>query len=290
MRQPRIVRNAGDDAVPVIPERIHATDSFDLLAGVDTVIICPRCNAAGPVSNGTCPDCGFPFVCDTEPVSLANRGMRGEIWRILLGIAAILFLLSSGAFVELGGDEFYGRTLELAGSLQPDTTSGVEISGPGNFVWRTQLALALLKLRAPDYYWRIQDSVTGIEYLGPTYMEGPAGRRINLEGIGAMAHPATGHVSVLYTTAFPGGPAEIYDRDLFTYAGVLVHELRHIELHKAGMNPGGWQEEVLCEQAAYAAVQQLQAPRAVLLRYETYLRNPLDRRYQRWYDWYNQWE
>jgi hypothetical protein len=201
-----------------------------------------------------------------------------------------MFLLTSGVFLNTGYDEYNGFTTGVVANLMPARDSGVELIGPANFIARTELTLGLLKLRAPDFYWRICDSVTSIEYLAPSYMETPEGQRISLEGIGALAEPATGRVLVLYSTAFPSGPAQLYDRDAFSYAGVLVHELRHIELHAMGIDPGGWQEEVLCEQAGYAALKLAQAPDGVLLRYEIYLENPQAKRYQGWYDWYKQWE
>lgn len=290
MRHPQLERGPrGSERAT--PERGFASMARStLLDGQDAEVACPVCRRACIVSAGSCPDCGFPFVCDTEATGTGGSRLRNEVWRILLGLAAIMFLLTSGVFFDMGTAEFQGRTLELVNTLAPDTASGVAIAGPQNFIWRTQLTLGLLKLRAPDFYWRIQDSVTGIEYLAPSVLTSPDGRTIRLEGIGAMAQPATGQVSVLYSTVFPDGPAEIYDRDLFSYAGVLVHELRHIELYAAGQNPGGWEEEVLCEQAAQAALRQMNAPGGVMTRYDLYLANPRASRYQHWYDWYKQWD
>lgn len=237
---------------------------------------------------GVCEQCGFPFYCETEEYKAPV--LRGGVLRILLGTAGIIFLLTSGVFLHTGYYEFHGLTTTVVAGLAPATDSGIPILGPQAFVRRTELTLGLLKLRAPDFYWRMQDSVKSIEYLAPTYLETEDGRKLTLEGIGALAKPATREVLVLYTTAFPSGPADTWDRDVFSYAGVLVHELRHIELHAMKLNPGGWQEEVLCERAAYAAVKQAQAPPAVLLRYEIYLDNPQAKRYQSWYDWYQQQE
>jgi hypothetical protein len=260
------------------------------LAQETAVIACPRCRQHVPVSSGVCPACGFPFVCDTADYDTPALRLRSGTWRVLLGLAAIIFLLTSGVFLYTGYDEYHGLTTAVIANLTPVTDSGITIDGPGNFVTRTQLTLSLLKLRAPDFYWRIQDNVTSIEYLAPSYLETEEGRRISLEGIGALAEPATGHVRVLYSTAFPSGPSELWDRDVFSYAGVLVHEMRHIELHAMGRAPGGWQEEVLCERAGYAALKLAQAPPGVLLQYEIYLENPRAKRYQPWYDWYKQWE
>ncbi|MBN2083336.1 hypothetical protein JW859_14155 [bacterium] len=277
-------------AVPEAQPGLSASRAAASLAADPAVIVCPRCRQRVPVAGGTCPACGFPFICDVGEIETPAQIRRGQIWRVLLGLAAIIFLLTSGVFMQTGYDEYQGLTTAAVASTPPATDSGIPIDGPPLFVSRTELALGLLKLRAPDFYWRMQDSVTSIEYLGPAWLEGPEGRRISLENIGALAEPATGRVRVLYTTVFPSGMADLWDRDAFSYAGVLVHELRHIELHAMGRAPGGWEEEVLCEQAAYAALQQAQAPPAVLLRYEIYLDDPQARRYQHWYDWYQQWE
>lgn len=260
------------------------------LASQDIVVTCPRCDTRSPIAPGVCQQCGFPFACDIAPLGTPALRLRGGVFRTLLGAAAIIFLLTSGVFLHTGYYEFHGLTTAVVAGLQPAEDSGIPIKGPPLFVQRTELTLGLLKLRAPDFYWRLQDSVSSIEYLAPTYLESDDGRRISLEGIGAVARSDTGEVLVLYSTAFPSGPSELYDRDVFSYAGILVHELRHIELHQMGLAPEGWQEEVLCERAAYAAVTQAQAPPAVLLRYEIYLENPRAKRYQKWYDWYNQQE
>lgn len=273
-------------------ERASGLSAPDVAALADdpTVIICPRCGERVPISGGVCPECGFPFVCDTAEYAGAALRLRGGVWRVLLGLAAIIFLLTSGVFLYTGYDEYYGLTTAVISNLTPAVDSDIAVDGPGNFVARTELVLGLLKQRAPDFYWRVQDSVTSIEYLAPSFLETEEGRKISLEGIGALAEPATGRVRVLYSTAFPSGPAELWDRDVFSYAGVLVHELRHIELHAMGIAPGGWQEEVLCERAGYTALKLAQAPAGVLLHYEIYLDNPQAKRYQQWYDWYEQWE
>jgi hypothetical protein len=238
----------------------------------------------------TCPYCGFPFVCDITPLDSGRLRARSMTWRTLLGLAAILFMLTSGIYYNGGYYEYQGLTTYVVDTLAPASDAGFTIDGPPVFIMRTNLVLGLIEQRAPDVYWRIQDNITSIEYLGPAYLETEEGRRISLEGIGALAETATGRVRVLYSTAFPSGPAELYDRDVFSYAGVLVHELRHIELHAMDRAPGGWEEEVLCEQAAYAALKQMSAPGGVLVRYETYLDNPRHKRYQHWYDWYKLWE
>jgi len=253
-------------------------------------MVCPVCRKYAAVSDIVCPHCGFPFSCDLTPVDSRALRRRTAGWRYILGITAVLFWLVSAVFTQSGYLTYQGFTTEVVTRLNPDHNSGIELEGPAQFIRRTELTLGLLKQRAPDFYWRMRDSVTTIEYLAPHYLETEEGRRISLEGIGALAEPATGRVLVVAQTVFPSGPADLYDRDVFSYAGVLVHELRHIELHAMGLAPGGWQEEVLCEQAAYNAVRQASAPGAILAHYEMYLANPQHARYQNWYRWYEQWE
>ncbi len=192
-------------------------------------------------------------------------------------------------FIHSGSAAYHGQTAVVASQLAPDTDSGIEISGPDIFVMRTQLALGLLELRAPDYYFRLTDHIESIEFLAPTYLKTAEGRTISLEGIGAVAEVNTGNVMVLYSTAFPRGMEQLTDYCVFSYAGVLIHEMRHIELHASGIAPGGWREEEMCEQAAYSALKKMDAPGGVLVRYDMYLHDPQDARYQQWYDWYNQW-
>jgi hypothetical protein len=251
---------------------------------------CLNCRGVVPVDAPVCPLCGFPFTCDITPIDSPRLRLRSGAWRTILGLAAIFFLITSGLFSSTGYDTYQGYVLDVAARLSPETHSGIPVNGPSFFVDRTELALALLEQRAPDFYWRMQDSVKGIDYLAPNFMEGPAGKRISLVGIGAVSEPDTGKVQVLTVTAFPNGVDELWDRNVFSYAGVLVHELRHIELHATGQAPGGWQEEWMCERAAYAAEKQMQAPPGLLLQYEMYLADPQNRRYQRWYKWYEQWD
>lgn len=256
----------------------------------DRMMRCLNCGATVPYDSITCPACGFPFTCDLTPIDTLVTKRRKDSWRMLLALAAIIFLITSGVFSSTGYDAYQGFVYDVAARLAPNTSSGIPISGPSFFITRTQMALDLLEQRAPDFYWRMQDSITQIEYLAPNYLETEGGKRISLEGIGALAEPQTGKVSVLYVTAFPNGVDQLWDRNVFSYAGILVHELRHIELHAAGEAPGGWQEEWLCESAAYAALKQMQAPPGLMLQYEMYLDEPQNKRYQRWYKWYEQWE
>jgi hypothetical protein len=253
-------------------------------------IVCPSCDAVTDLRGYTCSECGFPFICDITPTSRPRPAQRWRALRQYMGIiAAVLWLLGSTLLTQ-SNDEFNGITTKVISQIAPALDSGITLSGPLPVVERTELALGLLKQRAPDYYFRMCHSVKDISYMSKSFLEGPAGRKIQLEGIGAVSTPEQRLVQVLYVTAFPGGTADLYDRDVFIYAGVLVHELRHIELHYMGTAPGGWREEVLCEQAAYDALKYMDAPKGVLMRYELYFRDPLARPYQRWYKWYEQWK
>ena len=251
---------------------------------------CPVCNQFAAEAEPVCPQCGFPFTCDLSPVSTMRHQSKMALWRIVLAITAFMFILTSAVFYRSGYQEYHGFTQDTVIKLAPASVAdGVPVLGPAPFVYRTQLALALIKLRSPDVYWRMQDSATSIEFLSASSLDTGTGQA-PLERIGALAEPATGRIMVLATTAFPSGTGELWDRDVFTYAGVLVHELRHLELHNMGRAPGGWEEEALCEEAAYEALSQLQAPPALLARYEAYLADPQAARYQHWYDWYKSWE
>jgi hypothetical protein len=238
-----------------------------------------------------CAQCGFPFTCDLTPVNTPLRQAALAAWRSVLAVCALIFVLTSAVFYHSGYQEYQGLTQDVVTRLDPaSVASEVVVTGPEAFTVRTQLALALLKSRAPDAYWRLEDSAAGIEFLSASYLNAGDGRKAPLERIGALAEPATGRIMVLPTTAFPSGTGELWDRDVYIYAGVLLHELRHLELHNMGRAPGGWQEEALCEQSAYETLLQMQAPPALLARYEAYLANPHAGRYQGWYNWYKNWE
>ncbi len=259
-------------------------------AAEQAMVLCPVCEDQTSLSGFSCAHCGFPLVCDITPQPAVHPARRWRSLRQYLGVIAALLWLLGSTLLTPGNEAYGGLTTEVASQITPAFTSGIEISGPQQFLERTQLVLGLLQQRAPDAYYRMRESVVRIAYMNKSYLDGPAGRKVNLEGIGAVATPEQQLVQVLYVTAFPSGVEHLYDRDLFLYAGVLVHELRHIELHQMGTAPGGWQEEVLCEQAAYDVLKHMGAPQGVLLNYELYFRDPLARTYQRWYKWYDQWE
>jgi hypothetical protein len=260
--------------------------------GVDggASVVCPSCEAVTDLAGYTCSECGFPFICDISPTARPRPAQRWRELRQYLGVAAAVLWLLASTLLTQSNDEFNGLTTKVISQVAPALDSGITITGPQQVVERTQLALGLLKQRAPDYYFRLRQSVKEISYMNKSYLEGPQGRKVQLEGIGSVSTPEQRLVQVLYVTAFPGGTDELTDRDTFIYAGILVHELRHIELHYMGAAPGGWREEVLCEEAAYDALKHMDAPGGVLLRYEMYFRDPLAKPYQRWYKWYDQWK
>jgi hypothetical protein len=251
------------------------------------LVVCPVCSNLAPAGDAACPHCGFPFSCDITAPDVRPQQRRMAVWRVVLGTMALLFLLSGGLFYHSGEDAYYGQTLDTLAHLQPDTANAVPLSGPPEFVTRTQYALGLLKWRAPDFYRRFEASVTRVDYLSPQQLNSPLGRAVRMEGIGAVSTPAARRVQVMPLTVFPDGDG-LTDRAVFNYAAVLVHELRHIELHWSQQAPGGWQEEVLCEQAALAFEQEAGAPPGLIADKQMYLADPTNKRYQGWYDWYKQ--
>ncbi|HES57976.1 MAG TPA: hypothetical protein ENO21_00940, partial [Firmicutes bacterium] len=118
--------------------------------GPAAAVRCPRCHQPVEIGEYACPECGFPMVCDLTPVDSPRLRLRGASWRVLLGVAALLFWLVNAVFIYSGSGAYHGDTTVVVSTLTPDTDSGIEISGPEMFVLRTQLALGLLELRAPD--------------------------------------------------------------------------------------------------------------------------------------------
>lgn len=272
-----------------VPERPQRR-LYELNAG--PLLTCPQCETRQGLEQATCAHCGFPFICAIdagfEEVRQQARARRAERWRLILAAVTLTFIVTNGLLLAGSNAAYEGTTSHVISRLRRDTENQVPISGPASFVGRTELALGLLKERVPDYYYRIQKEVRSIEYQAGHELQSEDGRSLSLEGIGALAITNERRVLVLPDTAFNSGIDELVDRDVFVYAGTLVHELRHIELHAAGIAPGGVEEEVLCEQGAYDALTHANAPRSVLARYELYFSDPNARRYQRWYDFYKQ--
>ncbi len=251
---------------------------------------CPQCESLQGTAQNVCANCGYPFVCALdqrfEEVRQEKRLRGRERWRLVLGLVTLIFVLTNGILVAGSSAKYDGHDTSVIASIRPAPTS-VEIIGPDLFVNRTRLTLGLLQARAPAYYHRIEKEVATIEYLPAHVLAQDNGETLNLEGIGALAMPEQRRVMVLVDTAFPSGMDELWDRDVFIYAGILVHELRHIELHYNGVKLETVAEEIACEEAAYDALKAAQAPGGVLARYDLYFANPNAKRYQRWYDWYD---
>jgi len=293
VQSPPALRRSGK---PIEYEQLPRSDETRALypgesAPASELLSCPRCLQEVPLLRTACQYCGLPFICDTAPLKVPGRAAAPALplWRSILGLATLIFMLTNALSVAGSTSEYAGQTTKVIPSLSAPADNRIQIEGPQAFVARTENALSLLEKRAPDFHLRMQRSVERIGYMEKPVLYNAEGRRISMEGIGAVSHPAQRSVEVLLSTAFPSGIDEYWDFDVFSYAGVLVHELRHIELHEEGSSPGGVEEEVLCEEAAYAAMQQAGAPGGVLARYELYLSNPHAGRYQRWYDWYKQW-
>jgi hypothetical protein len=274
--------------VELAPPKSFAENRAEQAPPLLETLTCPNCDAAAPVAAASCPNCGFPFSCDLTLPSPQQKH-RTEAWRVALAAVALISFLITGGLYRDNVSEYQGLTYKLVASLAPATDSGIPIAGNEAFVGRTSLALALLEQRTPEFYWRMQKSVAKIEYLSPEILRGPLGRAIKLEGIGAVATPSQRLVQVMPTTAFPDGN-DAHDRAIFNYAATLVHELRHIELHWNGQSMGGWQEEVECEQAALSFLKQAGGPTSLIADKQLYLSEPTSRRYQRWYDWYKQFD
>ncbi|MCC7479288.1 hypothetical protein IT575_12625 [bacterium] len=254
-------------------------------------ILCPQCESRQSSAQSVCGSCGFPFVCSLDQRFEEQRQQRRlagrERWRLLLAGVTLVFVLTNGILVAGSSALYDGHDTRVIASIKA-ADSSIEIKGPDSFKLRTRLALGLLKERAPAYYYRLDREVELIEYQPKRVLVEPDGTRRSLEGIGALAIPSQRRVLVLLDTAFPSGLDELWDRDVFTYAGVLVHELRHIELHYNGTVMETVEEEIACEQAAYDALKAANAPGGVLARYDLFFANPNAKRYQRWYDWYKE--
>src|SRR5690606_28314787 len=106
------------------------------------------------------------------------------------------FTLTSGAFFNTSIESYHGLNTTLINRISPERDSGIPISGPPDFVHRTEMALALLESRADDFYFRMQQYVTEIEYFDGNSLE-YGDRSVPLDGIGAVSTPSTGHVLVL---------------------------------------------------------------------------------------------
>jgi len=249
---------------------------------------CPYCRRTVLVRDLMCPRCGFAFAWDFErlqepppPLSLGPLLVR---FGAVIGVFAFIlyFTLQTFTLGEGYTTEVIKRLIEAGVPSAP-----LPVTGEGDFPQRVQLALALLQTRAPGYYRRLTVQVTSIEFVpqGSLQFEG---RIIRLTGIAAFIDVDTGAVAVRIPGAYLSGPGELYDRDVFYLAGVLVHEARHRELARVGLNIGGPREEYECERTAYDALVKMGAPRSLLQVLEQFLANPKHPRYRAWERYYEQ--
>lgn len=251
---------------------------------------CPYCRRTSLIQNLICPRCGFSFAWDLASLRGAEKpfSLKSLLARIgvVIGVLAftIYFTLSFFNYGE-------GFTTEVIYEL---TQAGVPpapmpVKGEGDFVSRVELALALLHSRAPSYYDRVSREVTSIELMPKGAIEFD-GRIIRLTGVAAYIDSATGHVGVRIPGAYLSGLGLLYDRDIFYLAGVLVHEARHRELARVGLNVGGPAEEYECEQTAYDALRRMDAPISLLRSLQQFLANPNHPRYAAWEQYYEQFD
>ncbi len=251
---------------------------------------CPYCRRTVVVRDLICPNCGFAFAWDlatlqgrAEPFSLRSLLMRVGV---VIGVLAftIYFTLSFFNYGEGFTTETIYELRQLGVSPAP-----MPVKGEPDFVKRVELALALLKSRAPGYYDRVVHEITSIELMAKGAIEFD-GRVIRLTGVAAYMDPATGHVGVRIPGAYLSGLGLLYDRDVFYLAGVLVHEARHRELARVGLDVGGPAEEYECERTACDALQRMGAPLTLLRNLEQFLANPNHPRYKAWERYYEQFE
>ncbi len=238
---------------------------------------------------GVCPECGFPFYGDIEIQKETVISQSANfISRILVvtGLIATLIYFTNYTYTSTEG-----FTKEVISKLNADELiiPPMKVEGPAGFRYRVQLALTLLAQRAPEFYERISENITSINYV-PEERINIEGRRIYLTGVSAYIDPASGATRVRASGAFFSGLNELYDRDIFYLAGVLVHEMRHRELYKSGLNVGGLAEEFEAESTAYDALVRLGAPRSLTYSLWQFLVNPNQPRYKSWERYYRQYE
>jgi len=249
--------------------------------------VCPACQELVTVTDGVCENCGFPFVCELE-AKIEPPIMRAGslVSRILVFIALLAFIIYFSNYNYILGE---GYTKEVIGKLEQAglATLQMRVTGPEDFVRRVQLALTLLKSRGGDYFERVNKNITSIEFAPEEKLE-IVGRRIYLTGISAYIDPASGETRVRISGAYLSGLGELYDRDIFYLAGVLVHEMRHRELFESGLNVGGLAEEYEAESTAYDALVRMGAPRSLTYSIWQFLINPHHPRYKGWERYYRQ--
>lgn len=249
---------------------------------------CPYCRRTVLIQDLICPRCGFSFAWDLA--TLQGRAEPFSLKSLLTRIGVVIGVLAFTIYFTLAFFNYgEGFTTEVVYEL---TKAGVPpapmpVAGAGDFAGRVELALALLHSRAPSYYERVTHEVTFIELMPKGAIEFD-GHIIHLTGVAAYIDPATGHVGVRIPGAYLSGLGLLYDRDVFYLAGVLVHEARHRELARVGLNVGGPAEEYECEQTAYDALRRMDAPLSLLRSLQQFLANPNHPRYAAWESYYEQ--
>jgi|GEM_PF-1292904 len=251
---------------------------------------CPYCRRTVLVKNLICPHCGFSFAWDLAP--LHGRAEPFSLKSFLTRVGVVIGVLAFTIYFTLAFFNYgEGFTTEVISEL---VQAGVPpapmpVRGEPDFVGRVELAMALLHARAPGYYKRVTREVTSIDLIPKGAIEFD-GHVIRLTGVAAYMEPATGHVGVRIPGAYYSGLGLLYDRDVFYLAGVLVHEARHRELARVGLNVGGPAEEYECEQTAYDALRRMDAPLSLLRSLQQFLANPNHPRYAAWERYYEQFD
>jgi len=250
---------------------------------------CPNCGKFALIQHDICTRCGFSMVWDPyPPPGEKPYPLPHMLVRVAAFLGALAFVLY---FTLYTFSTFEGYSRETIAQLEKTglVAAPMPVNGPADVVLRVELALTLLHNRAPQYYGRVAAQVASINFVpeGKLAFEGST---LRLTGIAAYTDPSTGDVSLRVPAAYLTGPGELYDRDIFYLAGVLVHEMRHCELARAGLSVGGAAEEYECESTAYQMLKGVGAPRALLQSLEQFLLNPHHPRYRAWERFYGQYE
>lgn len=250
---------------------------------------CPNCGKYALIQHSICTRCGFSMVWDPyPPPGEKPYPLPHMLVRVAAFLGALAFVLY---FTLYTFTTFEGYSRETIAQLEKTglMAAPMPVEGPADVVKRVELALTLLHSRAPQYYGRVAAQVASISFA-PEGRVAFDGKVLRLTGVAAYMEPATGHVSLRLEAAYLSGPGELYDRDIFYLAGVLVHEMRHRELARAGLSVGGAAEEYECESTAYQMLKGVGAPRALLQSLEQFLQNPHHPRYRTWERFYGQFE
>ena len=112
----------------------------------------------------------------------------------------------------------------------------IRIEGDDAFVAWTGEALALLRLKAPEWNTRVESSITQIRSIA--------------RGSGVIVWSQT-YLAGEETVRCPGYPRE---QQLAWYASSIVHDATHVELYRGGKPHSGKDAEVACLTAQRAAL------------------------------------